>query len=743
MAAGPAEFVPSLWADAAKYGGRGMAIVRVRADRRRSGRRILAASTLIAATTVTMFASAPPAAADTTPPSTTLISVNTSGLGGDGDSGNGIPDLSVSADGRYVTFTSYADDLVAGDSNNTLDVFVRDRVAGTTSLVGTDDNGVQGSSYSYHGTISSDGRFVSFSTASALDGADTNNTIDTYVKDLVSGATELISTPATGLSFNSAPNVDISADGRYVLFRSDDPLFTNVSSGIPGLFVRDRQTQNTTRVDLSASGDPANSSQTFGASISPNGQYVGFASAANLDSAPTSCSSCLSVYVRDLVNGTTTRASVTSSGEPADGDAGGGAVSDLGDVAFWSRASNLDATPGQADIYVHDHGGGTTKVGTIESNQPSISANGRYVGFDSWSANGDPSDSNGREDSFIYDRVTTALQRVSVADDGSELANGGVNPDMSDDGRYVAFISYGTDALPAGSPPHFNVFLRDRTGAVTTPIGNDIPASPVDSTTGTTPVSLSFTNVTGDGETSLITTAGGPPPPSGFTLGSDVYYDIFTSAQFDGPVEVCISYDPSTPNAGSLQLFHFNVAQSLWEDITTSNVNGVICGSTTSFSPFALVLPTVTGTQVTITDPAAGGRKVQPGDTLRAGIAVSMKGKHPAATVGENSGNVTLHAVCPNKSVHDITIPIADQTVSIPANGSNWYPSASEGAAASYQGSLPAPDVCAGKAYQLAKGSTYSGRFTSTDTLDDLSVRFHFSAGPPGRWSPPARFVPS
>ena len=694
------------------------------------------------ATTVATFATGAPAGADTAAPSTTLISVSTSGKGGNGDSGNLVPDMSVSADGRYVAFSSYASDLVSGDTNNTLDSFLRDRVAGTTTLVDVDQNGAQGTSYSYEATISSNGRFVSFSTASALDPTDTNNTVDTYVRDLVGGTTELISTPATGFSFNSAPNVDISADGRYVLFRSDDPLFTGAGSGIPGLFVRDRQLGTTTRVDLSTSGDPANSSATFGLSISPNGRYVGFSSQANLDGAATSCSSCLSVYVRDLVNGTTTRASVTSGGDPADNDAGGGSVSDFGDVAFWSTATNLGGG-GNADIYVHDHDGTTGKVGESVSNQPRISENGRYVAFDSFSSNGDPNDTNAVADSFIYDRVTTATQRISVADDGSELANGGVNPDMSDDGRFVAFISYSGPELPSGSPSAYNVFLRDRTGAVTTPIGNDVPAAPVDSTTGTTPVALSFSDVTRDGETSLITTSGGPPPPSGFTLGSDVYYDIFTSAQFAGPVQVCISYDPSTPNAGDLKLFHFNVSQSLWEDITTSNVNGVICGSATSFSPFALVLPTVTGTQMTITDPASGGPKVQPGDTLRAGIGVSMNGRHPAATVGENSGSVTVHAVCPNKSVHDVTIPIADLAISIPAKGSSWYPSANDGAAASYQGSLPAPDVCAGKAYRLAKGSTYTGRFTSTDTVDELSVRFHFSDGPPGKWSPPARVVPS
>jgi hypothetical protein len=152
-------------------------------------------------------------------------------------------------------------------------------------------------------------------------------------------------------------------------------------------------------------------------------------------------------------------------------------VSDLGDVAFWSNAPNLGAAQ---TIYVHDHSGTTARVGAFVGNQPLISADGRYVAFDSSADNGDPTDTNGRQDTFVYDRSAAVLERVSVAADGSQIAQGGGNPAMSADGRFVTFASFDNALLPPGSPTTANVFVRDRSGPADTTAPSATIRSPQD-----------------------------------------------------------------------------------------------------------------------------------------------------------------------------------------------------------------------------------------------------------------------
>lgn len=124
----------------------------------------------------------------------------------------------------------------------------------------------------------------------------------------------------------------------------------------------------------------------------------------------------------------------------------------------------------------------------------------------------------------------------------------------------------------------------------TTGTGTDVLVVPVDPTTGETPASLVFENVTQSGTTTVTSSQTGPPPPTGFRLGNPPrYYDITTTAVFDGGVQVCLSYDATEfNNPERLRLLHN--AAGTWEDVTTSNdpIAGVICGLAESLSPFAL-----------------------------------------------------------------------------------------------------------------------------------------------------------
>jgi len=207
---------------------------------------------------------------------TTLVSLNTDGTQGNG----GSVSPSISADGRYVAFVSFASDLVAGDTNGTWDVFVRDTQTGTTTLVSMNTDGTSGSKSSNNPSISSDGRYVAFtSNASDLVAGDTNGLTDVFVRELQAGTTTLISLNTAGTSGNSdSYEPTISADGRYIAFSSSaSDLVVGDNNGSGHIFVRDLQAGTTILVSKRTDNTPA-VGMSYSPSISADGRYVAFAS---------------------------------------------------------------------------------------------------------------------------------------------------------------------------------------------------------------------------------------------------------------------------------------------------------------------------------------------------------------------------------------------------------------------------------------------------------------------------------
>ena len=208
------------------------------------------------------------------------------------DGGQGTPDNhsgfgqfddapSVSADGRYVAFYSSSVDLVAGDTNNRPDVFVRDLVLGTTVKVSVASDGTQANGTSGYPRISPDGRYVAFqSGADNLAPGGQLDTYDVFVRDLQTATTSLVShNSATAIgSGHSSYYPSMSADGRFVAFISDSPnLVPGDSNNVNDIFVYDRQTGTTTRASVRPDGTESNGPWA-GASpppvISANGQWV-------------------------------------------------------------------------------------------------------------------------------------------------------------------------------------------------------------------------------------------------------------------------------------------------------------------------------------------------------------------------------------------------------------------------------------------------------------------------------------
>jgi Tol biopolymer transport system component len=405
---------------------------------------------------------------------TARVSVATGGAQATGPS----TACSVSADGRYVAFVSYASDLVAGDTNATPDVFVRDRTTGETSRVNIPAAGGQANDYSFDCDISADGRYVVFlSAARNMVTGDTNGEADVFVRDRVAGTTTRVSVATDGAQANdSSYEPCISGNGRYVAFHSSaSSLVAGDSNDGEDVFVHDLFTGTTTRASVADDESQANG-RSIDPAISSDGRYVAFmSSASNLVAGDSG--GYYDIFVRDCTSGTTTRASVSSAGTEGNSDSRFAALSADGRyVAFSSYATNLVAgdSNGDEDVFVYDRVGGTTTRASLgaggveadwDSRYPAISADGRYVSFSSEASNLTTGDSNGVDDVFVRDRVAGTTICASVATDGSE-GNGAsgdtYSPALSGDGRFVVFTSVASNLVGGDGNGVDDIFIHDR-----------------------------------------------------------------------------------------------------------------------------------------------------------------------------------------------------------------------------------------------------------------------------------------
>ncbi len=404
---------------------------------------------------------------------TSRVSVDSSGV--EGNDWSRSP--SISSDGRFVSFTSSAHNLVPVFAPHD-QIYVHDRQTGAIERVSVDSAGVTGDYDCRTSSISADGRYVAFdSKARNLVPGDTNGHWDIFVHDRQTGVTERVSVDSAGTEgeFNS-DYPSISADGRYVAFESfASNLVPGDTNGKLDIFVHDRLARVTERVSVDSAGVEGNGSSRF-PSISGDGRYIAFESEAyNL--VPGDCFYCPDdVFVHDRLTGATTRVSVDSTG--VEGFWGSGKASISADgryVAFESYARNLvpGDTNGTEDVFVHDRQTGVTErvsvgssgaEGNYASLYPSISSDGRYVAFVSGATNLVPGDTNGFGDIFVHDRQIGATTRASVDSAGAE-GNGNIWIQfwaISSDGRYVAFDSEATNLVPGDTNGHYDVFVRDR-----------------------------------------------------------------------------------------------------------------------------------------------------------------------------------------------------------------------------------------------------------------------------------------
>ncbi len=338
----------------------------------------------------------------------------------------------VSADGRFVAFWSSASNLAANDTNGVADVFVRDRLSLSNSVASLSSTGAAGNGASSGPAMTPDARYVAFqSTATNLVAAsDLNGTqLDVFLRDRVLGTTVLVSAVPTGgfASVGGAQWPSISADGRFVAFSALDGSFVSGDfNGMSDIFVRDVVAGTTRIASLGAGGQLGNGGSHF-PSISADGAVVAFQSSAwNLVVGDTN--QIMDIFVRDLTLATTVRASVGQGGAQAQpnihfqGAYLPSLSADGKRVAFLSLSQNLipNDTNSGGDVFVHDLAHTTTVCASVNSlgvqanfgcGYPTLSGDGGTVAFSSGANNLTPGDSNAEADVFAR-RVGASLATV-------------------------------------------------------------------------------------------------------------------------------------------------------------------------------------------------------------------------------------------------------------------------------------------------------------------------------------------
>ncbi len=434
----------------------------------------------------------PPTAAGAEVGPSELVSVNGAGTdSGDGPSfgvDGGAP--SVSADGRYVVFLSDADDLGPTDPGADTDVYRRDLLTGITELVSVNDTGDDGANAAVtEAIISENGRYVAFvTTANNFGPPDAGADQDIYIRDMDFGFTQLASVNAFftdgGNGASYAPK--LSPNGRYALFTSEaDDLAPPDTNEAADVYIHDRFLGFTRLVSVNAAGDDAGNGASGEGSLSVDGRFVAFTSAAD-DLGPADANSAPDVYLRDLALGFTELVSVNAAGtDGGDGPSGEPLVSESGRyVAFASRATDLGPADGSAavDVYFRDRGLDTTALVSATVTGPpgsapgvalaAMSPDGRYVLFQSDDNRYGPADSGVDTDVYLRDTATDAVDLVTINAAGTDGMNNtaasfSALARMSADARFVVFRTLGNTFGPPDAGADLDVYVRDRAAGVT------------------------------------------------------------------------------------------------------------------------------------------------------------------------------------------------------------------------------------------------------------------------------------
>ncbi len=372
-----------------------------------------------------------PAIADAFAGQTTRVSVSSAGVAADMSASSGV----LSDDGRYVVFSSSATNLRTGLLTSGTHVYRHDRTNGVTVLVSVGTSGNPGNNISRFPSVSADGRYVVFSSfATDLVADDTNGFPDVFQRDMVLGATTLVSRGSVGVvglpggsSLSGLSGArEVSDNGRYVVFNSfATNLVAGATNGLDQVYWKDMVTGVVVRVSADNAG-LAGDRPSDKPAISGDGQIVAFQSSATNF---VSSSNTVQVFTRTMPNGPLMLESADAaalgrrSGVPT--------LSFDGRYMAFESDAPLDARDldnGTTDVFLRDRTLGTTVLASRSPNtvqggvsaRPSISGDGRWVGFDSLDELLVGGDLGGMADVFLYDNVDGTISLISRNDAGEQ-----------------------------------------------------------------------------------------------------------------------------------------------------------------------------------------------------------------------------------------------------------------------------------------------------------------------------------
>jgi Tol biopolymer transport system component len=354
----------------------------------------------------------------------------------------------ASYDGRFVVFSTAAP-LVATDTNDTDDVYLRDTTDGITILV-SQKGGKPGNDASFEPTISGDGRYVAFTTWATNLFRDRNGaTLDVAVKDLFGDRTRLVSRSTSGTQYrkNSFAPV-ISGDGSRVSFQSFAPFGAKDGDRREDVYVRDLAGGWTRQVSLTPKGHDVKPSILNG-DISDNGNLVTFGEANDLwvrnvkkattvrfwhePDAPPCQGFPIGSAGRPVISGNGTYVAFSS------------CASQLPGPARHGQVYRMELATGHVTLVTR-----AAKAGNADSFLPSLSRSGRYVGFGSDASNLAGVDSGTNTDAFVADLKKGTIVRASQAPDGTEgnSWSASTGAAISGDGHTLVYESYSQNLVP-------------------------------------------------------------------------------------------------------------------------------------------------------------------------------------------------------------------------------------------------------------------------------------------------------
>lgn len=430
---------------------------------------------------------------DTTAAATELVSVHHPSQQSLTPNGPGLfSSFSLSVNGRYIAFASDADNLVAIDTNGCPDVFVRDMLSGTNLLISVATNGsAGGDSSSIEPVISANGRYVAFaSLADNLVMGATNGANQVYLRDLQTSVTVLVSSRAAGggPANGHCCSPLLSADGSYVLFRSvASNLTTGIFGGTNNLFLRAVPSAATYTLTTTGTGPAA---------MTPDGRYIAFGGLSN------------GVYVWD------SQAAKKVYTVPTPTGASGMGISPDGNRVVYALAGQLCVAERAANTNYH-----LGPVASIANVGLRFSGDGRYLTY--------VAPLNGTNQVYLADFQAGTTLLVSHNDSSGTAANGAADsPDISVDGRFVAYRSEADDLVPGDTNGLPDVFLYDRLNNTTTLLSVSLFGNRASDNRSLTPI------FTGDGQTVCFQTWATDLAAQDFNNGVNIFaYNLYASGQ--------------------------------------------------------------------------------------------------------------------------------------------------------------------------------------------------------------------